>query len=276
MKVKDAFQNFGKWADKNSPAILLVVGITGFVATTVLAVKETPKAVKKIEESEKELDCIREAIEDCTDEEEDLKKTYKKEKVNLYLNTAKDMAILYGPAALLAVSSTLCLVKSHKIESGRLTAVTTAYQISEVARKEYKDKVLEVLGEKKEHEIRDAINKDRVKNDPPDKESDVYNSTQDTLCYDSMSGRYFRSNKTRLEQAANKLNRRLMNEMYISLNEFYDEVNLDHIRLGDELGWNIDYSDIDLYLTSMLSDEGVPVLVLDYRIAPRYDFRNLH
>lgn len=274
MKVKESFSKVGKWADKNSPTILLGLGIAGFVGTVVLAVRATPDASRRLEDIEDRLNELNDALDNAVSDEE--KKSVKKEKVGTYISCAKDLAILYGPAAVLAGSSAVCLIKSHNIEHSRLTAVAQAYQISEVVHKEYKNKVLEMLGEKKEKDIHDAIVKERVKDNPPDTESEIYNSTIDTLCYDSMSGRYFRSNKTKLEQCVNHLNRRLLNEMYISLNEFYDEINLEHIRLGDDLGWNINESDIELVFTSMLSDEGVPILVVDYRIAPRYDYRNLH
>ena len=59
------------------------------------------------------------------------------------------------------------------------------------------------------------------------------------------------------------------------LNDFYYEIGLDNIKLGDELGWNIDDGYIDLSFSSQLASDGTPCLVIDYKIAPRYDFRNL-
>lgn len=57
--------------------------------------------------------------------------------------------------------------------------------------------------------------------------------------------------------------------------ESYYEIGLDNIKLGDELGWNIDDGYIDLSFSSQLASDGTPCLVIDYTIAPRYDFRNL-
>lgn len=50
-------------AEKNSPAILTGLGIAGGITTTVLAVKATPKALKLIEEAEKEKNKARKADE---------------------------------------------------------------------------------------------------------------------------------------------------------------------------------------------------------------------
>ena len=41
---------------RHSPEILIGIGITGMIATTVLAVKATPKALYLIEEKKQELD----------------------------------------------------------------------------------------------------------------------------------------------------------------------------------------------------------------------------
>lgn len=274
MKAKEMFTKTGKWFDKNSSVILLVLGIGGLLTTTVVAASATPKAQKKMLEHKEKINDVKERLKEAKEPEEI--KGLKKEKALLYLDAGKDLGLLYGPAAVLACSSCMCLIKSHNIEHRRLTAMTTAYQISETARREYKDKVVEALGQKKEKDIRDAIAKDKVEQNPPDKQSDVYNSTQDTLCYDTMSGRYFRSSGDHLKKIENMLNKRLRIEHYISLNELYDELGMDHIKLGDDIGWNIERDEIEFNLSGMLNEDDIPILVLDYFIAPRYDYRYLH
>ncbi len=63
--------------------------------------------------------------------------------------------------------------------------------------------------------------------------------------------------------------------MYISLNDFTMKLVWIILSWGDELGWNIDDGYIDLSFSSQLASDGTPCLVIDYSIAPRYDFRNL-
>jgi len=60
--------------------------------------------------------------------------------------------------------------------------------------------------------------------------------------------------------------------MYISLSEFYDALGLDHTKISDELGWNIDEGLIEITFSSQISDDGRPCIVVDYETAPRYDF----
>ena len=58
----------------------------------------------------------------------------------------------------------------------------------------------------------------------------------------------------------------------MSLNDFYDEHGLDHIDLGDDLGWNIQKGLIDIDLRAKIADNGKPCIVLDFSVAPRYDY----
>jgi hypothetical protein len=61
--------------------------------------------------------------------------------------------------------------------------------------------------------------------------------------------------------------------MYISVNDFYYEIGLGNTKIGNDLGWHVDNGLIDLEFSSQLADDGTPCLVLDYRVAPRYDYR---
>ena len=74
----------------------------------------------------------------------------------------------------------------------------------------------------------------------------------------------------------NDINYRLNVEMYMSLNDFYYELGLKPTRLGDELGWNINDGLIEVNFSSQLTEDGEPCLVMDYQIAPKYDYANLH
>lgn len=275
MSVKDMIEDAGKWIDHNSPVILLTVGIVGFVTTTVIAVKATPKAEKRLKEAKKDLDIIQDEQNDAEQHNapvEEIKKI-KTKKVKAYGEVAKDLAIIYGPTMLLGASSAACLIRSHNIEAKRLTAVGTALQISEVARKEYRDKVIETIGKGKEQEIQDEIAKDHVKANPPDINDPITMSEIDTLCYETLTGRYFRSNGVKLKKIENEINRRLRNEGFISANEWFYELGLPSTKVGDDLGWNYN-EELDLRFSSMLHpDYDVPILIVDYAIAPKYDYR---
>ena len=67
----------------------------------------------------------------------------------------------------------------------------------------------------------------------------------------------------------------MLTQMYVSLNDFYDELGLKHTRLGDDLGWSIDDKLVDIEFSSHITDDGRPCLVVDYSVAPKRNFYKL-
>ena len=157
----------------------------------------------------------------------------------------------------------------------RRAALVTAYTLSESALKEYQEKVVEAIGEKKEQAIRDSIAKDKVTKNPVSNHEVIITEKGNTLCYDTLSGRYFKSDRDKIDKAINELNRRMRDEMYISLNDFYYEIGLNSIDLGDLLGWNIDNGYIEPTFSYQGADDGTPCLAISYLVEPRYDYRGL-
>lgn len=238
---------------KHSPEILTGLGIAGMITTTILAVKATPKALKEIKEYEDGILCNHEKIKTM----DAVKITWK----------------YYIPAAVTGTVSIACLIGASSVNVRRNTALATAYKLSETALTEYKSKVIETIGEKKEHEVREAIAKDRIENNPVSQQNVIITGKGDTLCYDHLFGRYFYSDIDKLKKIENELNRRMRDEMYISLNEFYYEVGLDPVDAGDDIGWNIDRGYIDLDFSSHLTPDGKPCLDVSFSIPPKYDFQ---
>ena len=168
-----------------------------------------------------------------------------------------------------------CIIGANTINGRRNAALTAAASIAETSLREYRSKALEVIGEEKEASIREAVDRDRIESDPPKERNRelpvVEGMAGQTLCYDSMFGRYFHSDVEPLKRVENKLNRQMetMSEPYISLNEFYSEIGLPAVDIGEELGWNVDSGMIDLYFTSQLVNGKTPCLVVSHTVPPR-------
>ena len=64
----------------------------------------------------------------------------------------------------------------------------------------------------------------------------------------------------------------MLNENYISLSEFYDELDLDHTSISDKIGWDIEKGMIDIYFSSQIADDGTPCIVVNYSTPPTYGF----
>ena len=242
---------------KRSPEILTGLGIAGMITTTVLAVKATPKA----------LDLIARAEDKKFDNGHGDKLTVS-EKMKVAWKP-------YIPAAITGIASISCIIGASSVHAKRNAAIAAAYNLSQTALTEYKEKVVETIGEKKEQAIKDKIAKDKIKKDPVSKSEVIVTGKGNTLCYDAFNSRYFYSDIDQIKRAINELNRIMLNQMYVSLNDFYDELNLKHSGNGDELGWKLDDGFIEVDFSSQLSDDGRPCLVIEYMVAPRYDYSKL-
>ena len=185
------------------------------------------------------------------------------------------MAPIYIPSAIVGGLSIGCVIGASAINARRNAALATAYALSESALKTYQEKVIETVGEKKEQTIREAVAKDTVEKHPMGTKEVIFTGNGETRCLDAISGRRFMCSVQRLQEVENELNRRILNEMYVSLNELYDELGLAHTKLGEDLGWNVDWLDRDMIKLSrsaQIDEDGTPCLVLDYQVVPRYGY----
>ena len=255
---------------KHSPEILTGIGIAGMVTSTVLAVKATPKAIILIED-EKERQNKELMTEAIANEWENCK----------YVDKLKPLEVIkvawkpYVPAVALSVASITCLIGASAVNYKRNAALATAYAISEKALTTYRDKVIETIGEKKEKEIRGKIAQDEVNNKPVSNSQVIITSKGNTLCMDSISGRYFKSDIDIIQKKVNELNRQMLHQNYISLDEFYYEIGLEPTKNASRLGWNLDDGLIELDFSACLTDDGQPCVYVDYTVSPKYEFDKL-
>lgn len=252
--VTNLFKGLQATLNKYSPQILTAVGIAGMVTTTVLAVKATPKALEAIEEKK-----VAECKDDLT-----------------VVETVKTAWKPYVPAAVTGMASIACVVGGHSVRSKRYAALTTAYQVSTTAFREYRDKVVETIGEKKEKTIHDNIAKDELKKNPVSQQQVFLTSRGTTLFYDPLSGRYFKSDIDKIRRARDELNYRMTGgmEFYVSLNEFYEAIGLPAVDLGRSIGWTVGKGGlIDIHFSAQfVEDEDTTCTVLCYAVPPEYGF----
>lgn len=262
--VRKFLRSMRMTATKHYPEILTGIGIAGMLTTTILAVKATPKAYELIEEEryhrEREVD----------------------EPVKM---PAKDVVKLcwrcYIPAAVTGAVSTACLIGACSVSNRRTAAITAAYKLSETTLAEYRNKVVETIGEKKERVVREKIAEDKIKANPIGKSEVIITEKGNTLCYDPMSDRYFKSDIDKIKRAAVVLNEMIFTDAFsagASLNDFYDELNLSHTLMGGTLGWNLNKPcKVDFYPKIVSEEEnaeyaGTPCVIIDYVNAPEYDY----
>lgn len=247
---KKMFSSTQKIIKKRAPEILTGVGIAGMVTTVVLSVKATPKALMLIEERKLDLDM------------EELPPT----------EIVKTAWKCYIPPFITGAMSCACIIGASSVNMRRNAALATAYTLSETALSEYRDKVVETLGEKKDADVRDAIAKDKLDKNPITGNEVVVTERGETLCYEPLSGRYFQSDIDKIKRALNEVNNMLLNDSYVALNDFYTEIGLGTTKIGDDLGWQIGGGLIDIHFSTHLAANGEPCLVVDFIKPPAYDY----
>lgn len=249
---------------KNLPEILTVIGIGGMIATTVLSSKATVKAVRLIEEEKDRR--VHEAGKVISSDD------YEKARTLRPVEVVKVVWKVYIPTVTTGILSIACLIGATSENVKRKAALAAAYKLSETAFLDYKGKVRELLGEKKATEVQEKISQDKVAANPIQNTQVIVTGKGDSLCLDLASGRYFKSNIDWIKKVLNELNRKMLSEMYISLNEFYMSIGLEPTTTGDELGWNIDNGFIDIKFGATLAADGTPCITLEYDLAPEYDY----
>lgn len=252
-----AGQEVGRFMVKHSPAILSIAASVGVVGTAVSASKATLKANEVVQE-------MRYTSDERPTKKDEFKATFK----------------FYVPTAVIAALTITCIVGSNKISNKRLEALAVAYTLSESKRREYQQKMVEKLGEKKEEKIRKEILQDKVDGHPVevDDMNVILTGNGNHLCYDSWSGRYFRSSWEAVRHAENQINAQLLDEMAVSINDFYYCLGIPSVKSGDRLGWctgtcrSVDM--VKEKSMAMMAPNNEPCIVIDFEVEPMFDFNN--
>ena len=238
------------FAKKNASVILTCISVAGVVATTIMAVKETPKALSLLENAKEE-------------KREELTKWEK----------VKIAGPVYIPSIITGVATIACICGSNVISKRQQTTLATAYALLDNSYKDYKKKVVELYGEEADREVKSSIAKDKYE------ETDVKVDDTKKLFFDFYSSRYFESTDEIVRKAEYDLNRELSIMSYASLNDFYDLLKIEKIDGGDDLGWsaakNFEYycqSWIDFAHEKVVMDDGLECCIIHIQIEPTFGY----
>lgn len=242
---------------ENSPAILTGLGVVGIVSTTVAAVKATPKACYLIDMAAADkIDEDPEAYEDVN-----TGGVYS----NMQILGPKDVIRVtwkcYIPAVVLGTLTIACFLGSYKTSSMKQAAIVSAYSLAERTLKDYQEKIVEIVGEEKHEEIRDAVAKKQLES--TNAEEIIPFGKGEHLCYDGITGRYFKSDVETIRSCMNDFNKELNSDYYADLNYWYIVLELPSVEVGHLLGWNADHL-MDINFRSQIAPNGEPCIVLDY------------
>jgi hypothetical protein len=255
---------FGK---KNSPEILLGIGIVGFVGTVVTACIATSKVESVLDEHKIKMSKIEEAKELIESGEMDTDDYTQKDeildKVKFYTETGVALLKLYGPTIGLGAMSVYCILSGHKILNGRYVGALTAYNGLLGTFKKYRKNVVDAYGQDVDRAMRYGAEYilEKKKNEKGDKVTEKQENIDMTFPEDD-TARYFDAQNPNwdpnpnfsimfLRGQQNILNDILQSRGHVFLNEVYDALGFEHTPQGAVLGWvkgmGDDYIDFGLY-----------------------------
>lgn len=235
---------------RNGSTILTCIGGVGVVATSVMAVRATPKALLLLEQAEEE-------------KGEELTVT---EKIVV-------AGPSYVPAILTGLGTIACIFGANVLNQRNQAALASAYALLDRSYKDYKAKAKELYGEEGDQKIREEVAIDKY-------EDEGFTPSDDKiLFYDDFSGRYFEATPEQVHNAEYKVNRELILRDYVYLNEFYDWMGLEHVKAGDVLGWSrgANMSEywqewIDFAHHKVVMDDGLECCIVTILTEPMEDF----
>jgi hypothetical protein len=266
MNLHHILKQAEKFTVNNSPAILVATGIVGMGTAIVQAVRAGMAAQSILEEEQRKLDLLNRKIRASG---APIEKNFltEREKVELTWN-------LYIPAATFGVLSATAIVASNRIGNRRAAALAAAYSIVERNYSDYRDKVVEKIGQAKETKVRDEIAQDRVTRNPPHEDAVLIIGTGDVLFLEDFTGRYFMSTMETVKKAQNDTNYQIINDSYASLTDFYNRVGLPMTGQSDEIGWNTDRQ-LELTFSTALSEDQRPCIVISFHAVPMRHYYKL-
>lgn len=268
-KLTTLANNAFKFADEHKREFMLGSAIAGTILTAVTSWRAGVKAEKILEKQKVKMEGLK-AFEESDPE------LYQEEKRKVTIDTVKELAPVVAPVVLSAGGTIVSVIGGYKVASNQIAVLSSLYSMSEKAYADYKGKTKELIGPKKEQEISDSVNADKIAANPPIGNYIIQTGHGSVLCYDDYSGRYFYSDPEYIRKVVNDINEQLHGDYYVSLNDFFERLGLSNCKLGEDIGFCEEDGNLSVAfsatLTSIGDKDNIPCLVLTYDVSPKYGF----
>lgn len=234
---------------RNKPSIMLGLGIGSMITAVISGIHYSPMARDALDEKKEELE-----VEELS-----------------AMDVIKTAGPFFVPTLAFTVAGVACIVCGNHVNLERQAAAMTACAISETTSQIYREKVRDIVGEKKEKTIHEAAAKESYYRDlKNDKIIITTNNSDGFPVYDDLTKQKIRSKIEKIHATINELNRKMLVDGTITLDEYCLAMNEEPMEFGTELGWNIDRGFIELEPpTAIVSETGEPCIVIMHKIQPR-------
>lgn len=250
----------GKAVKAAAPEIAIVGGTVGLVVAGVIACKETPKAVKVIEEHKEKMEIVAKAAEDGVTAagEEYSVEDAKHDKAMIFAQDGLQIVKTYGPAVIIAILSAASILCGSKIFRNRLTAITGAYALLEKNFSKYRDGVIDRFGKEVDKELRLGTKKELIETEEIDENGNKktvvkevtttdYDGYSQYACFFDESCKQWVNDGGRnlsfLMALQRDFNNRLVAHGVVFLNDVYVALGRERTKAGQRAGWIYDPSD---------------------------------
>lgn len=253
-----SLRNIRHLAQENKSVLLTAVGVAGVISSNILSFRAGYKASELIDEE----------AQTVMAEHPDLDEVdfHWKEELRLVWQE------LIPPIGV-GGFTIAAIIAANRIDAQKAAGLAAAYSLSEKAFTEYREKVVEKIGENKERAVRDDIAQDKVSRDPV--KEVIITGNGDVLFKDGLSGRYFESSIEKVRRAENEINFEIVHHMYDSLSHFYELIGLPPTAYSDTVGWNIDQR-LEVQYSTTISSDDRPCMVIDFLYGPFPEYARLH
>lgn len=172
---------------------------------------------------------------------------------------------------LISASGTIAAaVGTHTIHTKRAHAMSALYAVTSHQLDDMSERAEELLGPKKAQQLKDDLaqrNADRFQNEDDCEILLTGDGTE--LCHDAFTGRWFMSSIQKMEGVINELNRMLVDGEDVDLNEFYTQIGLDAIPMGQYVGWGPPARVEGVFGSVLHRKEGRSAIDVTFRPAPK-------
>ena len=217
--VKASMKKVTIKAKKYSPEILIVAGVVGTVASTVLACKATTKIESILEESKNTIDTIHQCSDNKDMADQYSEDDAKKDLAIVYIQTGVKLAKLYAPSVALGTLSIVSMVASNQVDN-ELRYNIKAKKLEETVTDPETGKEKKV---KKTVDVADPTVSDYVMFFDAST-SEAYENNEDY-------------NRMTLRGAQQYANDKLNGDGFLFLSDVYDELGIKRTKLSQSVGW---------------------------------------
>lgn len=249
---------------RHTSTVLTCLGGIGVVATSIMAIKATPKALDLIEEAKKE----------------------KGEELSKW-ETVKVAAPKYIPAMMTGVATIACIFGANVLNKRQQASLISAYALLDESYKKYRRKVVELYGEETHRKVVDEIAIEEAREVYVHASNLGVDCTQfleedyseSVLFYDEYGHRYFEASIEQVILAQYHLNRNYTLRGFALLNEFYEFLGLEQTDYGGEVGWVIEDDGsfwIDFNNRKVVMDDGLECYIIEMFFEPTMDWKEYY